>query len=71
MHGLKSEVRLTRVRKYNSVQQNLFVFSRPFCAGFTDVPEELSCCFFVPSTEMKEGSVNSRMVGDNEDCKKL
>ena len=71
MHDLKSEVRLTRVRKYNSVQRNLFVFSRPFCAGFTDAPEELSCSFFVPSREMKEGSVNSRRVRDNEDCKKL
>ena len=71
MRDLKSEGGLTRGRGFNSVQRNLFVFSRPLCAEVTDTIEKLSSCSFVPSTEMKEGSGNSRMVRENDDCKKL
>ena len=62
---------LTRGRGFNSVQRNLFVFSRLLCAKVTHAIEKLSSCSFVPSTEMKEGSGNSRMVRDNDFHKKL
>ena len=71
MRDLKFEVGLTRGRGFNSVQRNLFVFLRPLCAEVTDAIEKLSSCSFVPSTEMKEGSGNSRMVRDNDFHKKL
>ena len=71
MRESKSESGLTRWRGINSVQRNLFVFSRPLCTEVTDVIEKLSSCSFVPTAEMKLGSGNSRMVRDNDDCKKL
>ena len=46
-HDLNYEVRLTRGREYNSLQRNLLVFPRPFCAGFTDVLEKLSSWVFL------------------------
>ena len=71
MRDLKCEGGLTRGRGFNSVLRNLFVFSRPLCAKVTHAMEKLSSCSFVPSAEMKEGSVNLRMVRDNDDCKNL
>ena len=52
-------------------EECLPVFSRPLCAEVTDAIEKLSSCSFVPSTEIKEESGNSRMIEDNGDCKKL
>ena len=46
-HDLNYEVRLTRGREYNSLQRNLLVFSRPFCARFTDALEKLSSWVFL------------------------
>ena len=71
MRECKSESGLTRWRGINSVQRNLFVFSRSLCTEVTDVIEKLSSCSFVPTAEMEVGSGNSRMVRDYDDCKKL
>ena len=65
MRELKSEGRLTRGRWFTSVQRNLFVFSSPLCVEVMDAIEKVSSCSFVPITEMKERSGNSRMVRDN------
>ena len=65
MRDLKSDGGLTRGRGFTSVQRNLFAFSSPLCAEVMDTIEKVSSCSFVPITEMKERSGNSRMVRDN------
>ena len=47
MHDVKSEGILIRKRGFNSVQRNLFIFSRPLCAEITDAIKKLSSCPFV------------------------
>ena len=71
MRDLKSEGGLARGRGINSVQRNLFVFSRPLCAEVNDAIEKLSSCYFASSTEMKEGSGNYRIIRDRDGCKKV
>ena len=45
MRDLKFDGRLTRERQYNSVQRNLFVFSRSLCAEVTDAIEKYPAVF--------------------------
>ena len=71
MRDIICEGGLTIRKGVNSVRRNLFVFSRPYFAEVSDGIEKLSSCSFVPSTEMKEGSGNSNMVRDKNNCKNL
>ena len=71
MRSLKSCGGLTRGRKFDHVQQNLFVFSQCLCAEVNEAIEKLDKAKYCQSEQHKRETGQSRVRRETDDCQKV